>query len=224
MGPGLLAGVDGYPSGWVVATLHDRAITWRTGGIHDLRRLIDDARIIAIDIPLLLGTAGWRECDRQAKAALGRAGARVFMTPPRAVLELGFSAPNDMVQELSRSLTGKGVSRQAMALGERILAADALLPDPRFYEVHPELVFTELAGTVLPSKKSAQGVGYRIRALDPWLAALGTACAPLLQECPADVPVDDALDALAALVGAVRIDGRKALRWPPSGDGPTIWA
>lgn len=219
-----LAGIDGYAKGWVIAVLHDRHIVWRTCAIHDLSSHLDDLDLIGIDIPIHLITSGWRTCDIETKAAMGKAGSRVFMTPPKAVLELGFAAPNEEVQRLSIELTGKGVSRQAMALAERVLAVNALLPDTRLYEVFPELVFAALDGGVLVSKKTAAGVGARIRALDPWLTTLGTSCALLMKQCPIDVPVDDALDALAALAGALRISHGVANRWPASGNLPTIWA
>ena len=219
-----LAGIDGYAKGWVIAILRDRHIVWRTCGIHDLESELKDLDVIGIDIPIHLVKKGWRTCDLEAKTAMGKAGSRVFMTPPKAVLELGFATPKDEVQALSVELTGKGVSRQAMALAERVLAVNALLPDSRLYEVFPELVFAALDGAVLPSKKTATGAGARMRALDPWLTTLGTSCALLMKQCPKDVPVDDALDAIAALAGALRISNGVARRWPTRGNVPTIWA
>ncbi len=220
-----LIGIDGYAKGWVAAVLADRQITWRTCGIHELRPTVRGSSIIGIDIPLKLVATGWRACDRETKAALGRHQSRVFMIPPRPVLELGLQAPNAKAQALSIALTGSGVSRQALALSERILAVNTLLPDKRFHEVHPELVFAALNDDVVPpAKKSARGVGTRLRILDPWLTTLGTSCAMLMKQCPPDVPVDDALDALAALAGALRIDHGIAQRWPAKGRGPTIWA
>jgi predicted RNase H-like nuclease len=112
-----------------------------------------------------------------------------------------------------------------MALSERILGVNAMLPDARLYEVFPELVFAALdGGDVMPSKKSAAGAGARIRALDPWLTTLGTSCALLMKNCPLYVPVDDALDALATLAGTLRISKGVAQRWPAQGAVPTIWA
>lgn len=219
-----LAGIDGYAKGWVIAILRDNHIVWRTCGIHDLSQELDGLDVIGIDIPIHLATKGWRTCDVEAKVAMGKAGSRVFMTPPKAVLDLGFAAPNSEVQALSVELTGKGVSRQAMALAERVLAVNALLPDKRLHEVFPELVFAAIDGAVLPSKKSAAGAGARIRALDPWLTTLGTSCALLMKQTPRDVPVDDALDALAALAGTLRIANGVADRWPKKGNLPTIWA
>ncbi|CAB4897845.1 MAG: DUF429 domain-containing protein [Actinobacteria bacterium] len=220
-----LAGIDGYAKGWVIAVLSDQQITWRTCAIHELKDHVADLDLIGIDIPIHLQKTGWRTCDRETKKALGKFGSRVFMTPPQAVLELGFRAPNATVQELSLALTGQGVSRQAMALAERILAVNALLPDSRLYEVFPELVFATLNdGTVMPSKKSAAGAGARMRSLDPWLTTLGTSSVLLMKKCPTDVPVDDALDALAALAGTLRIANGVAQRWPQKGKGPIIWA
>lgn len=225
MTSGPLVGVDGYTKGWVAAVLADRQITWRTCGIHELRPTVRGCTIVAIDLPLKLVATGWRACDRETKQALGRHQSRVFMIPPRPVLELGLQAANAEAQALSIELTGSGVSRQALALSERILAVNELLPDRRFHEVHPELVFAALDGDVIPPpKKSARGVGTRIRILDPWLTTLGTSSALLMKTCPPDVPVDDALDALAALAGALRIDHGIAQRWPAKGRGPTIWA
>ncbi|MDP2013416.1 MAG: DUF429 domain-containing protein [Actinomycetota bacterium] len=225
MTSGALVGIDGYPKGWIAAVLADQQISWHTCGIHELKATVRSCSIVAIDIPLKLVATGWRDCDRQTKAALGAHHSRVFMIPPRPVLELGLQAPNESTQALSIALTGSGVSRQALALSERILAANALLPDKRLHEVHPELVFAALDGGVVPPpKKSARGVGTRIRILDPWLTTLGTSCALLMKNCPPDVPVDDALDSLAALAGALRIDHGIAQRWPAKGRGPTIWA
>jgi len=219
-----LAGIDGYAKGWVIAVLDDQHITWRTCTINELRHNVADLELIGIDIPIHLVDTGWRTCDQETKKALGKFGSRLFMTPPRAVLELGFHAPNETVQALSLELTGQGVSRQAMALSERILGVNAMLPDPRLYEVFPELVFAALdGGDVMPSKKSAAGAGARIRALDPWLTTLGTSCALLMKNCPPDVPVDDALDALATLAGTLRISKGVAQRWPAQGEVPTIW-
>jgi predicted RNase H-like nuclease len=203
--PAHLIGIDGYPKGWVGALLRDGQITWRTEPIANFSALLAGVVLAAVDIPVGLKDDGWRACDAQAKVLLGFARSRVFMTPPRAVLELGLTVANDEVQSVSRALTGQGVSRQALGLATRVLDVDGCLPDERIIEVHPELSFLAMSGVVLPSKKSAAGVAVRISALQAcsftrggldWLEALS--------RCPADVPVDDALDALAALWTALR--------------------
>lgn len=201
-------GIDGYPAGWVAAHIDGTEITWTTCEVRAIGDLLTPASTIAIDMPIGLADRGWRECDQQAKQALGRAGSRVFMTPPRAVLALGLAAPNEQVQELSRELTGQGTSRQAMGLAERILTLDAALSSmggPSVIEVHPELSFAEMAGAPLTSKKTAAGVGQRLEALLKWRPDVVTA----LAQTPDDVPIDDALDALACAWTAERwIEGR----------------
>ena len=200
---GSAVGIDGYRHGWVAAVLADGALTWRTSLVEDIGALVPADVFVGIDMPVGLVDHGERACDALARGALPGAASRVFMTPPRRVLELGPHAPNDQAQSLSRALMCKGVSRQALALGPRILALDAHLaatPGHRVVEVHPEVSFAELAGRVLVSKKSAAGVGQRVAALETWLPE----AARVLGDAPPDVPVDDALDALAALWSAVR--------------------
>jgi predicted RNase H-like nuclease len=197
------AGIDGYPGGWVRATLARDAITWSTAAVDGIADLLDAHTITAVDMPIGLSDDGLRDCDRLARRELPGAASRVFTTPPRPVLALGLAAPNADVQALSAHLTGAGVSRQALGLATRILALDAALaanPALIAVEVHPELSFAELAGRVLVRKKSAAGVGERIAALLTWRDDIATTLASV----PPDVPIDDALDALAALWSAVR--------------------
>jgi predicted RNase H-like nuclease len=134
------------------------------------------------------------------------------------VLELGPDAPNVDAQALSRALTGQGVSRQALNLAPRILALDAVLtamPDHRVVEVHPELSFAELAGRVLDRKKSPEGVDQRLAVLAEWIPGVRG----LVASRPRGVPVDDALDALAALWSAVRWRDGLARSLPPDAQG-----
>jgi predicted RNase H-like nuclease len=83
----------------------------------------------------------------------------VFLTPPRAVLEARTYAE---ASQLARELTGKGISKQAFALRNRILEVDALAErDERVIEVHPEVSFREMAGQPLPSKHKPAGMAIR---------------------------------------------------------------
>lgn len=201
--PDLAIGVDGYPRGWVAALLDDGNITWATTPVDAVEELCRPDAVTGIDMPIGLLERGLRECDALARRELPGAGSRVFTTPPRAVLALGSQAANDEAQRLSHDLSGQGVSRQALALGPRILALDQVVaahPNRSIVEVHPELSFAALAGRVLDSKKRAAGVGQRISALATWLPGV----AEIVGRAPADVPIDDALDALAALWSATR--------------------
>lgn len=220
----VVIGIDGYPSGWVAARVDPRSpdVTWSTSDVDGIGTLLDPTCIVGVDMPIGLADRGWRPCDLEARSALGRAGSRVFLTPPRAVLELGIAAPNDDVQHLSRLLTGQGTSRQAMGLAERILVLDDVLAHTTtdghaiVLEVHPELAFAEMTGTVLASKKSAAGVGQRLVALGAWLDDVDRA----LSGAPPDVPVDDALDALAAAWSAARWRDGRARTLPSSATSP----
>lgn len=197
------AGIDGYPGGWVCAQLTGDTIAWATAEVDGITGLLQPGTITGVDMPIGLSDDGLRECDALARHELPGAASRVFTTPPRPILLLGLAVPNEEVQDLSRRLTGRGVSRQALGLATRILALDsALVADPTLtvLEVHPELSFAALAGRVLDRKKSAAGVGQRVAALLTWRADIADA----LATAPPDVPVDDALDALAALWSAAR--------------------
>lgn len=209
-----VVGVDGYRGGWVAAHVGPGgAVRWSVapvGGFADLLACWPGApshgpAAIGVDIPVGAPDTGWRACDLEAKEALGRAASRVFLTPPRPVLALGPTADNARAQALSRRLTGQGVSRQALALTDRIRDVDAALrAHPHLVdlivEVHPELSFAAMTGRPpLPSKRTAVGVAQRLDALVGWVDA-----ATALLGCPDGVPVDDALDALAAAWSAAR--------------------
>ena len=200
---GRAVGIDGYRGGWIAARLDGGGMTWTTAPVARIGALIDPDVATGIDMPIGLLETGRRDCDALARRSLPGAASRVFTTPPRSVLELGPDAPNELAQQVSRQAMGQGISRQARALGPRILALDAVLatlPGHRVVEVHPELSFAELAGHVLDRKKSPAGVEQRLTALSEWIpGARG-----LVAMRPRGVPVDDALDALAALWSAVR--------------------
>lgn len=196
-------GIDGCRGGWIAARLVDAGLSWHTAPIDRIDLLVSADAVTGIDMPIGLLDAGRRECDALARRELPGAASRVFTTPPRTVLELGPTAPNDVAQSTCRALMGTGVSRQALHLAPRILALDALLsssPSLTVVEVHPEVSFAAMAGRVLSRKKSADGVAERLQALRAWLPAVDE----LVRQRPRGVPVDDALDALAALWSAVR--------------------
>ena len=183
-------GVDGARGGWVGALVEADDIAFlrftHIGEALDL-----DVAVIAIDMPIGLPGHGRRECDLLAKQALGRAHPRVFLAPPRAVLDATSYA--DAGVRHRAHTDGLGLSVQTWHIVGKIREVDAVADDPRLVEVHPELSFARMAGEVLPSKHGAEGRAARVRALRrhwPHLAGL-----------PAG---DDALDALAAAWSAER--------------------
>jgi predicted RNase H-like nuclease len=215
---GRAIGVDGYRGGWIAASLDDGGVRWVTASVTGIGTLLDAHVATGVDMPIGLLDAGLRECDALARRSLPGAASRVFTTPSRPVLELGPQAPNELAQEVSRRSMGQGVSTQARALGPRILALDAALdaiPGHRVVEVHPELSFAELAGGVLARKKTPEGVEQRLTALAGWIPGVRG----LVASRPRDVPLDDALDALAALWSAVRWRDGLARSLPADAEG-----
>ena len=207
-----VVGIDGYRRGWVAAVSDGSGWSWATVAVDGFADLCPSDAVIGVDMPIGILASGQRDCDLLAKQALGAASSRVFITPPRGVLELGLAAPNDQVQEVSRALMGSGVSRQALGLASRVLVVDVFVaeqPAVRIVEVHPELSFARMSGSrPLANKKTAAGVGQRIVALASWLPDAAT----VIGQAPPDVPIDDALDALACVWTARRwADGRADL-------------
>lgn len=205
--PARAMGIDGCPGGWIGVILDEDGPHWLTAGIDEFGHFTDRAAadgVIGVDMPIGLVDEGWRACDLLAKAELGKAHARVFMTPPRPVVELGHRAPNDTVQQLSRCLTGQGVSRQALALSPRVLDVDRCLPDDRLIEVHPEISFAEMTGGVLAPKKGSIGEAQRLAALAVNLGDQIDDLTAFMNLRPRAVPLNDALDALAVLWTAIR--------------------
>jgi predicted RNase H-like nuclease len=205
-------GVDGRRGGWAVAAVTAdgagvRSLAWHTvpgqdaAGFRAVLQLAErlGATAVGVDCPIGLPADTWRACDLAAKARLGRASARVFLAPPRAVLAAPDYATARVVARAV--LHGRGVSAQAYGIRRVVLAVDEVLaagpPPCDVVEVHPELSFAALAGAAgaLPSKRTPAGRDARIAAL----------AAQLRPGLPFDPPDgDDHLDALAAAWSAWR--------------------
>lgn len=206
----MIAGVDGCKGGWLVAM----ASGWpcpappRFVFCDDFPKVLGvtaGCAAVAVDMPIGLPDAGeGRDCDRAARALLKEghgATSRVFPPPCRPAL-----AARDWpeFQELHRTAAGKGVPKQVWAIAPRLREVDAALtPDlqHRVVESHPELAFAHLAGRVLASKHTAQGLGKRLATL----AAASPAILPALAAIPPGPALDDALDALAMLCTAAHV-------------------
>lgn len=196
---GDVLGVDGCRGSWVAALVRGtpaaaQLLGWHTGRFAALLRV--PAAVVAVDIPIGLPERGRRVCDRAAKDRLPGAGSRVFFTGPRpAYDEADLAAAN----QLLRSRSEPALSAQAFALRAAILEVDGCADDDRVVEVHPEVSLACLAGRPLTAKRTARGVAQRVRALGGWVDVLAA-----LEAAPPGVPVDDALDALAAAWSGVR--------------------
>jgi len=202
----LVAGVDGYRKGWIAVALDPSGDVQVSTHPSFSEVLSSQARVIAVDIPIDPPGLGVRAADAGARAFVGAGRASsVFPTPPRAALEARTFAE---ANEIARTITGKGISQQAFALGRKILEVHTLAEvDERVIEMHPEVSFRELAGEpVLESKHTAAGLARR-REL---LAEAGL----VLPGAVPGVPEADLLDAAAGAWTAARYAEGKAQALP----------
>jgi len=203
----LVAGVDGYRKGWVAVSLDPSGDVQVSTHPTFTEVLSLRAKVIAVDIPIDPPGLGARATDAGARAFVGpdRASS-VFPTPPRASLEARTFAE---ANEIARTISGKGISQQAFALGRKILEVHALAEvDERVIEMHPEVSFRALAGGPLAdSKHTPEGLERR-RAL---LASAGI----VLPGAVGGVPEADLLDAAAGAWTAARYSRGDAQAFPP---------
>jgi predicted RNase H-like nuclease len=202
----LVAGVDGYRKGWVAVSVDPSGDVEVSTHSAFSEVLSLQARVIAVDIPIDPPGLGSRSADAGARAFIGGRASSVFATPPRAALEARTFAE---ANEITRTITGKGLSQQAFALGRKILEVHGLADvDERVIEMHPEVSFCQLAGGPLTqSKHTAAGLEHR-REL---LAEVGI----VLPGAVPGVPEADLLDAAAGAWTAGRYAVGRAEPFPP---------
>jgi predicted RNase H-like nuclease len=206
-------GVDGCPGGWVAVT-YDVVARTLTPSIHatfeNVLVTFPEARCIAIDIPIGLSSDGPRRCDVEARRVLGPRRSSVFPAPdPRLIDTPTYAA----ALARSRSLTGKGISKQGYAIWPKVAEVNgALSPDlqQRVIEVHPEVSFWALANRqpMIHPKRTPSGFEERRAALDD---ALGIAIPSRVEARGIARPAgaDDILDATVAAWTARRyVEGR----------------
>jgi predicted RNase H-like nuclease len=211
---GRVLGVDACSAGWVGVALSANQVT---AYVHaDIEALVRQAaadgplHVIGIDIPIGLPDASVRRADLEARAAAGPRWASVFVTPIRAALTL---TDYRQASDLSKERTGRGISRQAFNLLEKIRQVDCWLPIApcRVIEVHPELSFAAMAGAPLQAGKSSWAGFVTRRRL---LADAGIVLADDLGPAGRRAGGDDVLDAAAAAWSARRLASGQARRLP----------
>lgn len=211
---GRLLGIDACPAGWLVAgttDLHGTAVFHfrlvDTSGLAGACRI---ARFALIDIPIGLPNAQNepRRADLGARRLLPGHGSRVFPVPVREAVYAGSYAE---ANSLNRTICGKGVTRQAWNICEKIRQVDALLRGAPWCrrllrESSPEVCFAVLAGTPLPSKKSAEGLAARLDVLRKYRPGACRAVEAARSEFPRRAAAtDDILDAMVLCVSAALI-------------------
>jgi predicted RNase H-like nuclease len=224
----MYVGVDGCKTGWIAVVLGDGddLVAHHLPAVDILGTLLPDARVVAIDIPIGLPIDGPRPADLLARQFLGARRHSVFLTPVREAVE---AATHALATQASVARTRAGISRQAYALGRKILEVERWLPSSpcSVYEVHPEVSFAELLGApARASKKTWAGMVERQKALENAGLALDRVEGPAAVQAS----VDDMLDAAVAAWTARRIARGEARSFPDppqvdaSGRAVAIWA
>ena len=206
----LIAGVDGCPKGWAIATAIVAGGTLadlRVGMVETLDHTITGVRdgtlaALAIDMPIGLINEHPRTADVDARKLLGPRRSSVFPTPVLATLD---AHDYDDARDRSRAACGKALSKQAWNLMPKIRELDALIAaddQPAIAEAHPECAFLRLQGDVPldHAKSTAEGRALRIELL----RASGRFDAGELDRALASrvAPIVDLLDAIALTVTA----------------------
>lgn len=221
-------GIDACAKGWIAVSITDTEVfgAAMVTRLDELPNVFADVEAIAIDIPFGIPDRDRRAADMTAKALLGPRQSSVFLTPIRAALNAPTYA---QANEISRQVTGSGLSRQSYALAPKILEAEhwsTHAPAP-MWEVHPEVSFTVLTGAPCAApKRTWLGMQQRLSALeDAGLDPSG------IGEAGRHAAVDDVLDATVAAWSARRLAHGQAISLPdpPQLDPDTgrpiaIWA
>ena len=205
-------GVDGCRAGWFfVALMPSRKIRW--GVVRTLEELLEtasDSDRIFVDIPIgLLAGPGQRLCDAAAREVVGPRRSSVFSAPVREVF--GATSFED-AQRLSQRVAGKGISKQAFAITQKIEQVDTLLrrcPRARnlIREVHPEVCFWALAGgrPMVHNKGKRHGCFERAAILKAVRPSAEDELSAISASYPRRmVARDDAPDAMAAALTAAQ--------------------
>jgi len=214
-----VAGIDGYKSAWVCVTL-DTENGQLSAAVLSAREFpVRRWDVAAIDVPIGLPDVRPRAADLEARRFLGAPRASsVFPCPYRPVLQ---SLTWEQMNEATRRLTGKGVSRQSFGILPKFREIDELArssPEARqcLVEVHPEVTFAAWAGRPMRhGKKSAEGQRERRQLIDSHFG--NEAFSSLRRRLGgAGVQDDDLADALAGLWTAERILRGEARSLPPA--------
>lgn len=213
-----VAGVDWASGDWLAIVIED-------GGSvdylleNDFSSIWESDRVfnrILIDVPIGLPhdeeTLEKREkLDSAARTATGRSSS-VFPVPSREACQKAKNGQSyQTVVDQNQEDLSKGLTWQSYHIAAGIGEIDSFLKDTEtakeiIIESHPEVCFRGLLGhQLVHSKKSAQGIGERLDALDGHLddpeAVFGQICRDLVGE-QTDVDTDDVVDALGLAVVA----------------------
>ena len=203
----VVGGLDGCAGGWVMVTTSvDEGAVSSVDVIADLSQVLHllnagELAAAVIDIPIGLPDRDPRPCDLAARKIIGPRASSVFPAPLRSVLG---STSYEEACARSIAASGKSMSRQAFAILPKIESVDRIMTrelQDRFFEVHPELSFTMMAGRPMDHHKATpEGRAERLALLRREIADLDDHVhSRMARSSP-----DDVLDAFAAAWSARR--------------------
>jgi threonine dehydratase len=213
----LLLGLDGCPAGWVASvfdTSANRVSSKLLQGVVEVLELTDVA-IVAIDIPIGLTDSGPRQCEIETRRLIGDRRSSVFNAPIRPMLE---ARDYLHANEIGLATDGRKISKQGWGIVPKIKEVDDFLAThtewrERFFEIHPELAFSEWNGSPMEHyKKTPHGQMEREALI---ASEFGADFKKSLTALPrTGFALDDFLDSLAALWVAKRLYSGKARSVP----------
>jgi predicted RNase H-like nuclease len=220
-----LAGVDGCPSGWMVALLRGDELRLRVvPRFADVLAAAEQPAVVAVDMPLGLperiGPLG-RGPEALVRPLLGARQSSVFSVPSRTAVEAPeFRAACRIAAETSQP--PRMMSKQLFNIAPKIREVDALLradaaSAKRVFEVHPEVGFWRLNGECAvgePKKVKGRPYAPGLAQRRGLLVAAGIAGAAIDAGPPAGAAADDLLDALVCAVIARRVHAGLARPFP----------
>ena len=202
-----LIGVDGTSSGWIasIGNLRNKSLS-SIKFSENLNKLMSDYpdSIVVIDMPIELNKKTYlRTCDVLAKKYLGKAfQSSIFIPPLKRVLKC---STYQEANELSRKITGKGLSKQSWHLKSKISEVQQISKlSNKVYEGHPECSFKMLKkGSLKAKKKSVSGIFERLDLLKK--VGLDPLSVDLKLENSSSIKIDDVLDSMVLFLTALRI-------------------
>lgn len=216
-----VVGVDGCKSGWICAEYSSKEARFRftqRAEFTSLIRSYSDVALIAVDMPIGLTENGKpRQCDLAARKLVGPRRSSIFPAPDRRLLA---SPSYASASELSRELSGKGLTQQSFAIFNKIAEVDrALSPElqSRVFEVHPEVGFWAAAGRQLRyPKRKVDGFNERRSILEGIFPGVDIPTRIAAARLCNRVGPDDILDAMIAAWSAWRAAQSLSERIPPT--------
>ena len=202
-----LIGVDGTSSGWIasIGNSRDKCLS-SIKFSEDLNKLFSDYpdSLVVIDMPIELNKKNYlRTCDVLAKKYLGKAfQSSIFIPPLKRVLKCN---TYQEANELSKKITGKGLSKQSWHLKSKISEVQQISKlSNKVYEGHPECSFKMLKKEPLKAKKkSVSGIFERLDLLKR--VGLDPLSVNLKLENNSSIKIDDVLDSMVLFLTALRI-------------------